>query len=165
MAIAVSDSSVLIHLGLIGELELVQAAFEQIIVPPQVWREVVVQGQSADVVKRIEQAATDGWVKQVEPGNAALLQTLRQNLHEGESAAICLAVELKPDFLLMDESVGRSVAASLGIRTKGVIGLVLDAKRSGRLAAVKPVVDLLVQSRFHLSAEFVAQILREANEG
>ncbi len=164
MATAVSDSSVLIHLGLIGHLSWLPAFFQEVLVPPAVWTEVVEQGRSAEVVRAIQQAATDGWLKVVEPSNAALLRTLGQELHLGEAAAICLAVEQEPDVLLMDEADGREIAGRLELNTRGIVGLLLHAKRAGHLQAVKPVIEELVQSRFHLSSAFIAQILAAANE-
>ncbi len=36
---AVSDSSTLIHLAVLGRLELLQTWYEQVLIPPAVWRE------------------------------------------------------------------------------------------------------------------------------
>ncbi|MBM3882019.1 MAG: DUF3368 domain-containing protein [Verrucomicrobia bacterium] len=164
MASAVSDASVLIHLAGIGQLDLLSACFERVLVPDAVWREVVVQGRSPDVVQAVEAASQQGWLARYSPASVPLLRHLRQSLHEGEAEAICLALETGPDMLLMDETDGRVVARSLGMRTQGVVGLLLQAKQAGRLTAIRPLLDQLVQHRFYLNPEFVRQILQQAGE-
>ena len=161
---AVSDSSVLIHLGVIGRLELLPALFEAVLVPDAVWQEVVTQGRSKAVVEKVQAAASHGWLRVETARNAALMQTLRQNFHAGESEAICLALEQRADVLLMDETDGREAARNLGLSTKGVVGLLIQAKRAGHLAEVRPAMMQLVQSGFYLSPELIAQALQEVGE-
>jgi predicted nucleic acid-binding protein len=164
MPSAVSDSSVLIHLGVIGMLELLPRAFEEVYVPPAVWKEVVRQGRSRQVVEAVEEAARAGWILVRAPANTSLVQSLRQTLHEGEAEAISLAVETRPDFLLMDESDGREIARRMALKTHGVVGLLVQAKADGRLTAVRPVIEQLVQSGFYLAPALVEKVLREVGE-
>lgn len=161
---AVSDSSVLIHLSAIGQFALLPLFFSEVRVPGAVWREVVVQGRSHQVVQDVQAAAKQGWLKVVTAGNAPLMQTLRQNLHEGEAEAIALAVETAPDFLLMDETDGRAAARQLGVRTRGVVGVLIQAKQVGRITALRPWLTQLAQNGFHLAPSFVAQVLQQAGE-
>lgn len=164
MSRAVSDSSVLIHLGAIGQLDLLHALFETVLIPEAVWQEVVTQGRSKAVVEKVQAAASQGWLTVEAARNAALMQTLRQNFHAGESEAICLALEQRADALLMDETDGREAARNLGVRTKGVIGLLIQAKRAGHLPEIRPAVMQLVQSGFYLSPELIARALQEVGE-
>ena len=83
MPSAVSDSSVLIHLGAIGRLEFLAAAFKEVRVPGAVWKEVVTQGRSRTVVEAIQAAVRAGWLQVSEPSSKVLVQTLRQTLHDG----------------------------------------------------------------------------------
>ena len=164
MPTAVSDSSVLIHLSAIGQFALLPAFFSEMRVPDAVWREVVVQGCSHQVVNEVQDAAKQGWLKVVTPGNAPLIQTLRQNLHEGEAEAIALAVEWSPDFLLMDEADGRDAARRLGVQTRGVVGLLIQAKQMGHITTLQPWLTRLAQTGFHLAPSFTAHVLKQAGE-
>ena len=164
MVLAVSDSSVLIHLGAIGQLELLPDQFERVLIPPAVWDEVVTHGKSRPVMELIRAAAQKGWLALQTPTNTALIQNLHQHLHAGEAAAIALATETPHDFLLMDETDGREVARRLGLRTKGVIGILLLAKRKRRLTAIHPWLTKLDKSGFHLAPSLISRALREANE-
>lgn len=164
MASAVGDASVLINLAGLGQLDLLPAFFERVLVPEAVWREVVTQGRSPAAVEAVEAAARQGWLARQSSANAPLIQHLRQNLRAGEAEAICLALEARPDVLLMDETDGRAEARSLCLRTQGVVGLLLRAKQAGHLTAIRPLLDQLVQDHFHLHPEFVRQILQQAGE-
>jgi predicted nucleic acid-binding protein len=120
MASAVSDASVLIHLAGIGQLDLLPALFERVLVPEAVWREVVIQGCLPAVVEAVEVAARQGWLQCQSPTNAPLIQYLRQYLHQGEAEAIGLALEARPDVLLMDETDGRRRLYPARISTAGL---------------------------------------------
>jgi predicted nucleic acid-binding protein len=48
-------------------------------------------------------------------------------LHGGESEALALALELKPDWFLTDDAGARLLAESLGVEVHGSIGVVLWA--------------------------------------
>ena len=83
----------------------------------------------------------------------------------GEAEAIVLAVELKPDLFLLDERKGRVVASRLGIKFTGVLGILIEAKRSGLIAKVKPIMDVLIeQVGFRVSIKLYQQVLQVANE-
>ena len=64
----------------------------------------------------------------------ALLEA--QRLHEGETQAIQLALELQLP-LLIEETVGRRVAQSMGLQISGVAGQILKAVRQGIIAATE----------------------------
>ena len=83
----------------------------------------------------------------------------------GESAAIALATELHADLLLLDEEKGRRTARQLGLRTAGILAVLLDAKTEGRLTAIAPLIDALERdARFHLNPSVRAHVLRLAGE-
>jgi hypothetical protein len=62
MAGAVSDSSTLIHLARLGRLELLREFYDQMLIPPAVWEEVVEQGHGRAGAREVEHAAqSDGF--------------------------------------------------------------------------------------------------------
>ncbi len=92
------------------------------------------------------------------------MRQLAVQLDVGESEALALAVEVRA-LVLMGELLGRSVAAQLGLKAIGTVGLLLVAKHRGRVSAIAPLLDRLIsETGFFLSERFKAQILATAGE-
>lgn len=139
---AVSNSSPLIHLSAIGRLNLLQQ-FSSVCIPPAVWREVVDEGGSRPGTREVRKAREAGWLSVVEPGNAALVHLLEQDLHPGEAESIALALETRPDILLLDETEARRIAGLCTIPVTGIIGLLMQAKAEGKVASMREEMDRL----------------------
>ena len=102
---AVSNASPLIHLSLIGRIDLLRC-YSSIIIPSAVWREVVEEGGMRPGVKEIRKLHDEGLLSIMEPSNSALVQLLEQDLHSGEAESIALALEVRPDILLCCQKPG-----------------------------------------------------------
>ncbi len=132
----VADSTPLIALARVGRLELLCDVFGRVIIPDAVWRETVEDSRGRTGASEISAAA---WIERRALGAAApLAEHLRQTLGDGESEAIALAQELHADVLLMDEKLGRAAARGLGLRVTGLIGVLIEAKKSGILPDAVP---------------------------
>jgi len=161
----VADSSVLIHLAAIQQLNLLPRLFGEVAIPEAVWEEVVTQGGARPVAEQVRQAVKDGWLKRLAITNSVLEAALRHDLHVGEAAAICLALETKAAVLLVDEAEARLIATHYGLRVAGIIGVLLWAKQAGHLNVIRPHLVALAASGFYLSTTLVNRILRDAGEG
>jgi uncharacterized protein len=76
-----------------------------------------------------------------------------------------LALGLKPDWLLIDERDGRAMARRLGVRVTGVLGVLLRAKRLGRIEAIKPEIDALrSRAGFFIDSRLESDVLESADE-
>lgn len=160
--IVVSDSSVLINLAWINQLELLPQLYGRVIVPPAVWHEVVAVGLGRPGQAELRAAA---WLQVGEPGNRPLVSALRRDLDAGEAEAIALCIEQGADLLLMDERIGRSAAQHFGIRVIGLVGILLAAKQVGMVEQVRSYLDLLRQEAgFYLSEPLYLRILADAEE-
>ena len=142
MLLAVSNSSPLIHLSMIGRTGLLRR-FSSICIPPAVWREVVELGGSRPGAAEIRNAHESGWLRVVEPSNMALVRLLEQELHAGEAESIALALEIRPDVLLLDETEARRVAGLYGLPITGIIGLLIQAKHEGLISSLEEEMDRL----------------------
>jgi uncharacterized protein len=113
----------------------------------------------------VRSALQIGWIKPREVSESPLLDLLSADLHAGEVEAIALALEVKADHLLIDEKEGRATARRLGLALTGVLGVLLRAKKNGKIAALKPEIDALRdKARFFIAPALEAQVLKEANE-
>ena len=158
----VSNASPLINLARIGQLELLRALYDEIHIPDAVWQEVVVDGAGLPGAESVAKAV---WIKRHSVTNSTLVRALRQDLDAGESEAIALALELEAELLLMDESLGRETARHLGLRFIGIVGVLTEAKHSGRINTIKPYLDTLREAAgFRVRQALYVRILQDAGE-
>ncbi|MEM9009303.1 MAG: DUF3368 domain-containing protein, partial [Cyanobacteria bacterium P01_F01_bin.86] len=123
----VSNTSPILNLAIVGQLDLLRQQFGQIQVPPAVLDELKINEERPGS-QPIQVAIAAGWI-QVQPiSNQSFVQLLRQTLDGGEAEAISLALELQAEWILLDERDGRKVAKSLGLQVTGVLGVLLRAK-------------------------------------
>jgi uncharacterized protein len=165
MPAVVSDASVLICLGALRQLQLLRDFYHDVLVPDAVWREVTVAAASRPGAHETIQASQQEWLKVRTPGNRALVASLQTTLDAGEAEAIALASELRASLLLIDESDGRAQARSLGVPVTGTLGVLLRAKQTGAVPALKPLLDTLIaQHSFRLSRPLYERVLQQVGE-
>ncbi|MBL9136507.1 MAG: DUF3368 domain-containing protein [Verrucomicrobiales bacterium] len=152
--IVVSDTSCISNLLSIGLEDLLPRLFGEVLIPPAVRSELL----------RFHVRVPD-FVRCVAPAGTGEMARLSEELDLGEAEAICLALELKADRLLIDEALGRAAALREGIRIIGLVGVLVTAKRAGHLGCVCPVLrQLEVDAGFYLSAALKEDVLRAVDE-
>lgn len=86
-------------------------------------------------------------------------------LHHGEVAALSLALELKADLVLMDESEGRAAAMALRLHTMGLLGILIQARSRSLIPALAPLLDRLqTEARFWIAPSLRRSVLLSAGE-
>jgi len=75
-----------------------------------------------------------------------------------------LAEELSADWILLDETKARLAANLLGFWYIGTIGLLLLAKRMGKVEMVRPLLDELREEKFYISERVYQLTLGQAGE-
>ncbi|NEP26746.1 DUF3368 domain-containing protein [Moorena sp. SIO3I6] len=67
--------------------------------------------------------------------------------------------------VLMDERRGRTVAQELGLTIVGLLGILVQAKKSNLIPAVKPLMDQLIETMdFRISSQLYHAILQATDE-
>jgi hypothetical protein len=152
--IVVADTSAISNLLSIGRERILHALFGEVLVPPAVARELLEWHQELPA-----------FVTVLSPGNSTVLVSLSSVLDPGETEAIALAVKMGADLLLIDERKGRAEAIRLGLKTTGLLGVLLEAKKTGLLDHLATVLDQLVTvADFRVSAAVRLEFLRLAGE-
>jgi predicted nucleic acid-binding protein len=163
--IVVSDTSPITNLTAIGQLDLLQGLYTQIIIPVAVYDEMVNVGKPVPGAVEVQ---TLSWIQTqavADQQQVIAIQESEENIDMGEAEAIALALELKADLLLMDERRGRIVATSYGLQVTGLLGVLVQAKRNNLIQIVKPLVDQLIeQADFRVSDDLYTTILKIAGE-
>lgn len=160
---AVSNSSVLIALSSIGQLELINQRFtDGVIIPQAVWQEVVETGVGRP---GSEQVAKASWLKISAVNNTNLVSLLRRELDVGESEAIALFLEQPSQAILLDEKTARSVAKSMNLPILGTVGILIWAKQNGCFSSLKEQLDALQTiGKFRLSHLVIQDALKQVGE-
>lgn len=156
----VSNTTPIIALSLVGQHQLLHQLYGEVLLPPAVYREIMVGGRAKIGVTELQNAA---WLRQValaDPRRADLLI----DLDRGEAEAIALAQERNANLLLLDERLGRRYARRAGIPITGTLGVLLRAKQEGLIPQLRPLVEQMQKGGIRLGAELVANIYRLAKE-
>ena len=152
--VGVVNSTPLIALSLIGQLELLNTLFDEILIPASVYEEVVLHGRGRPGAREIAQA---DWltVRNLETTSPVPPELL--GLDQGELDVILLAQEIKADWVLIDEKLARRIARAMGLQVKGTLGVLVIAYRTGLLSreAGLEAVGELAQSSVRLSDKLV----------
>jgi predicted nucleic acid-binding protein len=139
--IIVADTSPLISLALIGQLDLLDELFTGLFIPEAVWKEL---DNLADVFLLPQ-------VRRFKLNVRTLTKPLAisSNLGKGEREAIQLFDEINADEMLIDDGDGRQFAESRGILCTGTIGVLGEAKDLGLIPSLRPLfAELLAKKRY-----------------
>lgn len=148
--IIISDASCLILLDKIGELEILNKLFGIIITTSEVAKEF---GQPLPSQFEIR-----------DPKDKNYQSIIQTSLDKGEASAIALAIELDDCLLIIDDLKGRKFAHQLGLIIIGTIGVVVDAKLSGIIPSVKPIIRKIKATNFRMTKQLEEIILKKAGE-
>jgi uncharacterized protein len=124
---AVSNTSPISNLAIIGWLDLLQQRYGTVLIPPAVARELSAVSHPG-AKARIADALTTGCLLVQAP--SGLPPKMSVPLDPGETEAIALALEERADVLLMDEKRRREAARKLGLTVAGALGELLYARRT-----------------------------------
>jgi predicted nucleic acid-binding protein len=155
MTVVIADTSPINYLVLIGEVEVLPRLYHRVVVPEEVFAELLDGGAPTEV--REWTTAHPNWleIQKAPSGGGSLM-----DLDAGERSAIALA-ELEPEILLLiDESAGRREASRRGIPNTGTLG-VLRAAAIEHLLDLPSVLDRLLATNFRISKALVQDLIAE----
>lgn len=152
--IVIADAGPLRYFVLIEQAEILHELYGRVLVPQAAFDEL----QRTATPTRVREwlARSPEWIETRRadvPPDAAL-----QRLGEGESQAIILAEQLRPDALIMDDRDGREEAARRGLTVIGTLGVLSSAAEHG-LLDLPEAFRQLQQTNFRASAELYQQLL------
>ena len=165
----VSNSSPLIWLSKIGKLSLLKHLYGEVIIPDEVYKEVVERGlkEGFSDALIVKECVNQGWIK-VSTLNKREIDLCRRimehaaEIHLGETQALLLASKLNT-LLLMDESCGRAFAETWGLKVRGTLYVILKALREGLLNKdeTKEAVSSMINKGFRIEPKLLTRILKE----
>jgi len=156
--IVVSDTTPLNYLVLIKAIDVLPQLFDQVYAPTSVLRELSDPRAPHDV--RQWAAAPPAWLQIADP-SARLTSTA--DLDDGEADAISLAKERGITDVLIDEYLGRKVAAAEGLVVLPTLAVLEKAAEVG-LIELPPTLVALQQTAYRIRSELIqAALQRDQN--
>ena len=165
--IIVSDTSPLIALAKLDHLDLLFISFIEVHVPEYIYHEATHDKYRQDSQKIHDFIKIQPQVVIHEGEVGTRYDEFRSLLDEGESQALALALALAEKLecgVLIDERLGRLIAQQQQVPVVGVMGVLLQAKSAGKIAAIKPLIEQLLINDHHLSDRVIELVLRKAGE-
>ena len=156
----ICDTSPFQYLFQIGHLDLLPRLFGQVIVPRAVVDELAV-GRKAGVT--LPDPTTLKWTDIRRPVSEKALPLIT-DLGPGESEVLMLGLELPDVVLVLDDRLARRIAESLKLPITGTLGVLIDAKRAGLIAEVRPLLNQLQRLRFRLAPHTRRAVLEFVGE-
>ena len=153
----VVNTTPIIALADIGQLDLLQKIYGEIVIPEAVDLEVLSEPARGllDSTK---------WIKVVKPKVISQKSTFSTRLHAGEIEVLTLAQECGADLLIIDDNAAKKTAKYLGFTVTGTMGVLLKAKHEGYIDRVKPLMERLIANGLYVSPEVQAYVLEAAEE-
>ena len=146
----IADSSCLILLDKIKELELLKMLFGKVIITSIIAEEFGVPLPEWILIKDAE--------------NKNYQNILELSVDKGEASAIALAVEQLDCLLILDDQKARKLAAELKLKYTGTVALLVEAKLKGYITSVQPIINKIRKTNFRLTPELEKKILSSAGE-
>ncbi|OYU94256.1 MAG: DUF3368 domain-containing protein [Bacteroidetes bacterium B1(2017)] len=148
--VVISDTSCLIILSKIGELDLLQKIYGQVIT-------------TNDIADEFGETLPN-WVEIKEVVDKVKQNILETQLDKGESSAIALALEMPDSILIIDDYKARVIAHKLGLSLTGTLGVIVKAKKAGIIDSIKPFLRKIKQTNFRISITLEMEALKAADE-
>ena len=156
----VSDTSPLLNLALIERLDLVRGQFSTVVVPEQVWDELM---DGEDGVDRLRSVHDDGLLEIVTVEDTPLFAEFRRDLDIGEAAALAYAIDADADLVLMDEREARQTARRHELPITGVIGILLRGSKEGTVS-LRTELDRLRDVGFWIADDLYETVLEQEHD-
>ncbi|MFS0555792.1 DUF3368 domain-containing protein [Brevibacillus sp. 179-C9.3 HS] len=161
----ISNTSPLIALSMIGQLHLLWELFDRVFIPQAVFTEICSpEDEFAFGKMEVMEAIREKRIELYEVRDELFVERMYGKLHHGELETIVGGMELQVDFVLIDERAARNMAKSFFLIPMGSIGILRLAKRVGKIEAVKPYLDLLVEKEYRISKRMYDEVLRLEGE-
>jgi predicted nucleic acid-binding protein len=148
--VIISDTSCLILLSQIEELNLLKKISREVFITP--------------IIRHEYGGALPHWITVKEPDNSYYQMILEMDLDRGEASAIALSMSIHNSLLIVDELKGRKIAKNLNLRYSGTLGLILKAKQSGIIPTIGPILEKIKKTNFWVADELFEFMMHKANE-
>lgn len=155
----VINASPLILLGKLDRLDLLEALGTQPMVPQAVLNEIAAGKEDATTMRTLDWAQT-----RIQPDLRIPASIHYWAIGAGESQVLTHCLHNTGSRAILDDGKARAAAAAHSIPVLGTLGIILRAKRAGKLQLARPLVEQLKANGSWLSADLVEKALEMVGE-
>jgi len=157
--VVISDTTAITNLIRLDLLFVLPELYGEILIPTAVYDELSVYGNQKAIIDN------SSWIQTIQISGSETLDKLLLSMDRGEAEAIMLAIELNPDYLIIDELLGREMAKAYNIEVIGLLGILVLSKEEGLIESVSQHLTILKNEiGFRISDKLYDIILKKANE-
>ncbi|MBD5476146.1 MAG: DUF3368 domain-containing protein [Lachnospiraceae bacterium] len=157
----VVNTTPLIALSHVGQLNILKKLYGEIIIPEAVYRELSVKEES--VCKKTVDSSLD-WIRVDTIENQMAKTMYRTQLHDGEVEVMILAKEIAADVVIIDDANAKKHAKYLDLPVTGTLGVLIKAKQKGYIDELKPVLQRMVENGIYISQSLIELCLKQVGE-
>ena len=143
----ISDTTCLVLLEKIGELELLKKLYQEITITTTIFEEF--------------KKPVPKWIKIQDPRNNNYFLSLSEMVDPGEASAIALSIEIENSILILDDLKARKLANELQLKYTGTIGILLLAKNKGLINDFNRLIEKIQETNFRLSNAILERLKSE----
>jgi predicted nucleic acid-binding protein len=159
-SLTIVNTSPLLYLHQIGQIDLLMKLYSQITVPTAVQQELEV-GKAKGI--NVPNLTTFDWVRVASVISKTLLPNII-DLGRGEAEVIALGLQYSGSLLILDDQLGRRIALLYNQKCTGTIGILIKAKQLGYLTNVSSLIQQLQSQGMWLTEPLIQNALKLAGE-
>ncbi|BBL76063.1 DUF3368 domain-containing protein [Methylomagnum ishizawai] len=156
--IVFSNTTPLIALSGIGQLDLLPCLFTEIHLVGEVIEECAMGG-----IIRVPDLRALPWVKVVE-STPVQYPTILLELDKDEKHTLDMARKLNADWVIIDEKIGRNMAEYLGLKVTGTLGVLLKAKQQNWIPSFREAAEAMMRQGIRYNHGLVDKLARQVGE-
>ncbi len=157
----VVNTTPLIALSHVGQLDVLKRLYGEIIIPEAVYRELSAKEES--VCKKAVDSALD-WIRVNKIENQMAKVMYKTQLHDGEVEVMILSKEIGADVVIIDDANAKKHAKYLALPVTGTLGVLIKAKQQGYIIELKPILYQMVQNGIYISQKLIDMCLEQVGE-
>lgn len=157
----VVNTTPLIALSHVGQLDILKKLYGEIIIPKAVYRELSVKTEST-CKKAVDRSLE--WIRVENIKNQMAKTMYKTQLHDGEVEVMILSKEIAADVVIIDDANAKKHAKYLGLPVTGTLGVLIKAKREGLINELKPILYQMTENGIYISQSLIELCLKQVGE-
>lgn len=158
----VVNTTPLITLSHVGQLDILKELYGEIIIPEAVYKELSVKEES--ICKKAVDRSVD-WIRVENVKNQMAKTMYKTQLHDGEVEVMILSKEIAADIVIIDDANAKKHAKYLGLPVTGTLGVLIKAKQEGYVNELRPILSQMVEEGIYISQSLIDMCLKQVGEG